>query len=247
MTNATRRCAVEGCDRVYRSSGYCGLHYDRIRRSGSPDDPAPRPERVCAVEGCGRKHQCRGYCAAHYSRVLKHGDPLADVPLKRMPTADERDDIEARILAMCVTNDDNQCLEWTGYVMPSGYGTISWNSREWVVHRAMWTVQVGPIPDDDDWTIDHLCRNKRCVNVTHLEVVTRTENSMRAGGVWVARQRNMTTQFCRNGHEYTPENTRRTPKGYRCCKTCRREAWAKRAAEVNAARRAKYKAMSDAA
>lgn len=235
-------CSVDGCDRAYRCSGYCGLHYDRVRRYGSPDLPE-RAAKVCNVEDCGRAARTRGYCDAHYGRLHKYGDVLAHIPLRKLPTADERDDIETRILAQCTTTDEG-CIEWQGMTNHSGYGTISWRSRAWVVHRAIWTVQVGPIPTDDDWTIDHLCFNRRCVNVKHLEVVTRIENSRRGGGLPRAQTANKVrwanATECPHGHARTPANVATTPSGERYCIPCRREAYRKSADKVNAKRRADY-------
>ncbi|WP_407942939.1 HNH endonuclease signature motif containing protein [Luteipulveratus halotolerans] len=70
----------------------------------------------------------------------------------------------------------------------------------------------GPIADG--MTVDHLCRNKRCVRPEHLEAVTRGDNVRR----WAA-----TITHCPQGHEYSAENTR-VWKGKRNCITCQREA-----------------------
>lgn len=200
---------------------------------------------LCEVLDCNRDRYARTWCQAHYDRIARYGDVRAHVPLRELPTRDERGDIRARILAKCVKRPEG-CVEWTGYKIHSGYGTISWNSRQWVVHRAMWTVEVGPIPTDDDWTLDHLCRNRACVNIAHLEVVTRTENSRRGGGLVVAQAKNATRPECRNGHRYTPENTRIDSRGYRQCISCEKEHWAKESEGVNAKRRADYRAARDA-
>lgn len=191
----------------------------------------------CDVDGCERATYARGICEAHYQRVLKTGDAQADKPLRPLPTKSERGDIVARILRQCVSNPATGCIEWNGYRMPSGYGTISWGSRDWVVHRAMWTVKRGPIPTDDDWTLDHLCRNRACVNLDHLEVVTRTENSRRGGGLLRAQSLNKFrfAEACKNGHPRT--SNVRTPKGHRYCAECKRVQWARRADKINAARR----------
>lgn len=235
----TRLCAVDGCERQYRSGGYCGLHYDRVRSYGTPDLPE-RPERVCQVDTCGRKLYGLGYCAAHWKRLVVDGDVRADVPLRKVPTADERDDIASRILDKCVTTERG-CIEWRGYCIPSDYGTISWRGRCWVVHRAMWTVKVGPIPTDDDWTLDHLRFNRRCVNAQHLEVVTRIENSRRGGGLdrAIAANKILYIDECRNGHARTPENTS-IRGGQRHCLQCSRDGYARRAERVNAALRERY-------
>lgn len=65
------------------------------------------------------------------------------------------------------------CWEWTGQ-KDSGYGRYSGRPA----HRVTYEVLVGPIPDG--LTLDHLCRNKGCVNPDHLEPVTSSENTRRA-------------------------------------------------------------------
>jgi hypothetical protein len=52
------------------------------------------------------------------------------------------------------------------------------NKRTALAHRVAYEALVGPIPDG--MTIDHLCRNKRCLNPAHMELVTRGENTRRA-------------------------------------------------------------------
>lgn len=66
--------------------------------------------------------------------------------------------------------------------------------------------------------VDHLCRNTSCVRPTHLEQVTQAENIRRA-----ALHRERATR-CKNGHEYTPENTYINSKGNRECLICRRKS-----------------------
>lgn len=194
----------------------------------------------CDVDGCERAVYARGICEAHYQRLKKLGDVQAHKPLRKLPTRDERSDIVGRILAKCTTSPETGCIEWHGFTLESGYGTISWNSRERVVHRAMWTATVGPIPTDDDWTLDHLCLNRRCVNTEHLEVVTRTENSRRGGGLLRAQSLNKarSAQTCKNGHERTTAT--RDSRGYRYCAQCRAEQWAIRRDSVNGKRRQAY-------
>lgn len=199
----------------------------------------------CSVETCDRDTYVRRLCRAHYDRLQKFGDVRADIPLRKLPRRDERDDIERRILSQCVTDPETSCITWTGYTMPEcGYGTISWNARQWVVHRAIWTVQVGPIPTDDDWTLDHLCFNRACVNIKHLEVVTRIENSRRGGGLLRAQvaNRRRSNEACKNGHPRTDENTAINKHGHRYCRDCKRATWARHADSINAKRNAKHSA-----
>ena len=110
------------------------------------------------------------------------------------------------------------CWEWTGHRSPKGYGqtTIRPAAGTKVTtgsHRRAYILLVGEIPDG--MTLDHLCRNKPCVNPDHLEVVTRAENAARA---------TFPTERCRNGHAYTPIDTLPTQsapgKNTKRCRQC---------------------------
>lgn len=76
-------------------------------------------------------------------------------------------------------NKETGCYEWERARNGKGYG-VSWNGETkkfGLAHRVAYETQVGPI--GPDYTIDHLCRNPRCLNPEHLEQVTRTENLYR--------------------------------------------------------------------
>lgn len=194
------------------------------------------PDRSCSVADCLRVRYARGYCRAHYGRLRVYGDARPDVPLQHKPISSERDDVAGRILARCV-QQPNGCIEWTGHTI-HGYGRITWRGREWQSHRAIWTALVAPIPDDDDWTIDHLCRNRACQNVKHMEVVTRVENTERGGGLYIAQIRNARRVACRQGHLYVDHAVIDKHGRYRCL-PCKRATWARHATQTNARRKAK--------
>lgn len=69
------------------------------------------------------------------------------------------------------------CWNWTGAILKTGYGAMSWLGKNKPAHRIAYEQFVGPIPDG--LVLDHLCRNTRCVNPDHLEPVTSTENIRR--------------------------------------------------------------------
>lgn len=72
------------------------------------------------------------------------------------------------------------CWLWTGYINDSGYGETNIASagrwRHAKAHRMTWEKVHGPIPDG--MHVDHICRERSCVNPDHLRVVTPRENAL---------------------------------------------------------------------
>ena len=67
---------------------------------------------------------------------------------------------------------------WQGLLgKTGGYGRISSGNRDVYVHRAAWELKNGPVPAGLE--LDHLCRNRACVNLAPLEIMTRRENVRR--------------------------------------------------------------------
>lgn len=74
------------------------------------------------------------------------------------------------------------CLEWQGYRQPNGYGRRKYKGTPWLVHRATWDEEVGPIPDG--MFVLHRCDNPACYEITHLFLGTHEDNmaDMRSKG-----------------------------------------------------------------
>ena len=110
------------------------------------------------------------------------------------------------------------CWLWIGAVSVNGYGKLKVNRRTKLAHRVVYEDLVGPIPAG--LTLDHLCRNRQCVNPRHLEPVTLRINTLR-GETVTARAAARTT--CPAGHPYD----RVLYRNARGCSVCRLAQWAK--------------------
>lgn len=110
------------------------------------------------------------------------------------------------------TGGPEACWPWTGARSRLGYGVTRHEGRPGIgAHRIAYWKVVGPTPVGME--LDHLCRNRACVNPAHLEPVTHAENVRRAFALKTA---------CRNGHPYADGNLVIDPwSGARRCRACR--------------------------
>lgn len=122
-----------------------------------------------------------------------------------------------------VSKVESGCWEWTGCLSDTGYGSF-WNGVK-VAGAHQWAFEhFNNLVIPDGMEPDHLCRNRKCVNPAHLELVTRHVNIMRGDGPEAARLRQSSKTHCPHGHPYDEKNTYRDPRGYRVCRICRRES-----------------------
>ena len=66
------------------------------------------------------------------------------------------------------------CVEWTGYKNPKGYGVRRFMGVLYYAHRLAWEIENGPIPKG--MCICHHCDNPACIKTSHLFVGTQREN-----------------------------------------------------------------------
>ncbi len=94
------------------------------------------------------------------------------------------------------------CWEWTGCVRRTGYGVFHPTPKQVAPH--IWSYQYfkGPIPDG--LTVDHQCRNRRCVNPDHLRLLTRGDNVLASPESNAGR--NMRKTHCDRGHPLEGDN-----------------------------------------
>jgi hypothetical protein len=114
--------------------------------------------------------------------------------------------------------DASGCWVWTGGKDWDGYGIFTAQTRRTRrAHRWSYEHEVGPIPNG--LVLDHLCRNRSCVNPDHLEPVTSRVNTFR--GCTPATE-NAAKTHCKRGHSLGPDGNVRISNGQRICRECDR-------------------------
>jgi hypothetical protein len=162
------------------------------------------PRGWCSIEECDRPAWARTWCSLHYNRWSRNGDPLKAIQ-RWTQTPEER--FWAKV------HKTEGCWVWTAPTN-GGYGHIAIDGRCRMAHRVAYEWSVGPIPAG--LVIDHLCRNRACVNPAHMEVVTHQVNILQGTGASASAARRT---HCPQGHLLDG----RKSVGSRYCKTCNRE------------------------
>jgi len=111
----------------------------------------------------------------------------------------------------------NNCWIWQDKsINTSGYAQIKIQKKQVLVHRLSYELFNGKL--EKNLVIDHLCRNKLCINPDHLELVTRKENILRGFGPTAINSRKIA---CKKGHSLTGYNLIIRKTGNRECRTCK--------------------------
>lgn len=118
-----------------------------------------------------------------------------------------------------ITVTSDGCMEFPT-TTTAGYAWVSFGRKDWHGHRLVWIIEHGDIGEQ---SVDHICRNRRCINLAHLQAVSDQENNR-------LRQRRRHGGKCDAGHDFVlvPGSATRHH-----CPTCK-----------NAKERARYWAMS---
>lgn len=152
----------------------------------------------------------------------------------RKPTAEER-----FFKLVWPTEEPLACWLWFGTSGPGGYGIFHPGRRgRMAAHRWSYEFFICEIPTG--LVIDHLCRVPSCVNPFHLEPVTIAENTLRGEAPMIRASR---TDTCQRGHSLADAIVVKSgpQKGRRNCRHCKRDRWAKKAADPEfRAKRAAY-------
>lgn len=138
-------------------------------------------------------------CAAPYMRTRAHNSAFCTA--------------RCRFMAK-VKVSEGGCWEWIGAEDGHGYGQINIGGRPVKAHR--WAFEhIGGEPLSSVLVIDHLCRNRACVNPAHMEQVTNRTNSLRGESPSIVTRR---TGICQRGHSM--EDAIVKPNGDRTCRAC---------------------------
>jgi hypothetical protein len=70
-----------------------------------------------------------------------------------------------------------RCCIWRGATNSDGYGVRRVGDQVRYVHALAWEAENGPVPEGHE--LDHLCTNRACYRVDHLQVVTHAVNCRR--------------------------------------------------------------------
>jgi hypothetical protein len=117
---------------------------------------------TCSLNECSGRTVTRGWCKKHYERWRRTGNPLGVAAISR----------EERFWSK--VDRTPTCWNWTASINRDGYGMFKRDGVDMTAHKAAWTEAYGEPPTGRQ--LDHRCHNRRCVNVSHMRLVTQKQN-----------------------------------------------------------------------
>ncbi len=184
-----------------RTLGLCNMHAKRLKKFGDPGPAGTiRVRQICTVPQCEREAVGGGHCLMHYKRVRRSGST-------------EGLTLERRFFDHLIGEDRRGCWIWDTPHPESGYGQFT----NGTAHRWSYEFFIGEIPVGLE--LDHLCRNRSCMNPWHLDPVPTAVNVLRGVGPSAINARKT---HCIRGHKFTEANTYRAPgnPSARNCRAC---------------------------
>lgn len=202
--------------RYNQGAGTSSINADTMPTAVGVLVPPRRP--FASTEGLAPMARPRYYkrcdCGARMDWMSKRCRGCWDVYRQEKAERDTR----IRVMGSFRVDADTGCWVWTKVIDTNGYGR-GWAGpgKGWrLAHRVVWEMERGPIPAGLE--LDHLCRNRPCVNPDHLEPVTHTENIRRGEA---PNMRGHRSGFCIRGHDQSIHGYDRPDRPGRQCKACR--------------------------
>lgn len=96
-------------------------------------------------------------------------------------------------------NPASGCWEWL-LKKDRGYGRVRVGNSAMQAHRFFYEIRFGRVPQG--MTLDHLCRNRSCVNPEHLEPVTAQENVQRGASAKLDKEKVLQIRSMYKNKEY---------------------------------------------
>ena len=150
--------------------------------------------------------------------------------MRRFSSVSMSDPLSVFLKLMSRVKFSEDCWEWQG-TLSEGYGLIWIDGKNMRTHRVSYQLLIEAPPEDME--LDHLCKNRRCLNPEHLEIVTSKENILRGDG---PPAKNARKTHCIRGHLLVQHPSR----AHRYCKECqskRQRTWNRKKAKAEKLKR----------
>lgn len=127
-----------------------------------------------------------------------------------------------RLFAEKVSATPDGCWVWTASIGTHGYGNfnITEHGEKKSIEAHIYATRLCLPYDQASLDRYHLCENKRCVNPSHLTLVTKSQH-MRLTPRLVPGAYSKAKTHCLQGHEFNKANTYIDRRGSRHCRMCK--------------------------